>query len=112
MPETQAVDATEITWVEIGPIHDIPQLGGRYVETPSGQIAILRNEADEIFAVENRCPHKGGPLSEGYVSGQVVFCPLHNWQIDLRKGEAVAPDKGCVKTYPVRLDDGQVFIGL
>ncbi|MHB8249348.1 MAG: nitrite reductase small subunit NirD [Acidithiobacillus sp.] len=103
---------TMAQWMEVGSLMEIPQLGGRYVDTPQGQIALLRNEADEVFAVENRCPHRGGPLAEGFVSGRVVFCPLHNWQIDLNKGEALPPDAGCVKTYPVRVEEGQVYIAL
>ncbi len=99
-------------WLALGPLEAIPACGGRYVDTPQGQIAVLRNEQDEVFAVSNHCPHRGGPLSEGFVSGKVVFCPLHNWQIDLEKGEAVAPDSGCVNKYPIRMEDGQVWLGL
>lgn len=99
-------------WLALGSIAEIPTLGGRYVDTPQGQIAVLRNENDEVFAVSNRCPHRGGPLSEGFVSGKIVFCPLHNWQIDLEKGEAMAPDHGCVKRFPVRVEDQQVWLGL
>ena len=101
-----------MNWVEVGDLSAIPPMGGRYVDTPQGQIALLRNEADEVFAVENRCPHRGGPLSEGYVSGKLVFCPLHNWQIDLAKGEAVPPDVGCVKQYAVKVEAGMVFLEL
>lgn len=104
--------AIPMHWIAVGSLEDIPPLGGRYVETDKGQIALLRNETDEIFAVENRCPHRGGPLSEGYVSGKVVFCPLHNWQIDLTKGEALPPDVGCVKAYPVKIESGQIFLSL
>lgn len=104
--------AIPMHWIVVGSLEDIPPLGGRYVETDKGQIALLRNETDEVFAVENRCPHRGGPLSEGYVSGRIVFCPLHNWQIDLTKGEALPPDVGCVKTYPVKIESGQIFLSL
>ncbi|MFA7495778.1 MAG: nitrite reductase small subunit NirD [Acidithiobacillus sp.] len=99
-------------WLELGSIEEIPALGGRYITTSQGEIALLRNENDEIFAVSNRCPHRGGPLSEGFVSGKTVFCPLHNWQIDLEKGEAMAPDQGCVKTFPIRIENQIVWLGL
>ncbi|BBF65877.1 nitrite reductase small subunit NirD [Acidithiobacillus sp. 'AMD consortium'] len=99
-------------WMALGTLEEIPAWGGRYVETPEGQIAILRNENDEVFAVSNQCPHRGGPLSEGFVSGKLVFCPLHNWQIDLEKGEAVAPDSGCVKRFPIRMEGEQIWLGL
>lgn len=102
----------QTNWLEIGPLGEIPLAGGRYADTPLGQIALLRNERDEVFAVENRCPHRGGPLSEGYVSGTLVFCPLHNWQIDLCTGTAMPPDVGSIRTWPVRVEDGRVFIGI
>ncbi|MBU2740364.1 MULTISPECIES: nitrite reductase small subunit NirD [Acidithiobacillus] len=99
-------------WMALGTLEEIPARGGRYVETPFGEIAVLRNENDEVFAVSNHCPHRGGPLSEGFVSGKLVFCPLHNWQIDLEKGEAMAPDSGCVKRFPIRMEGGQIWLGL
>ncbi|MBU2738240.1 MULTISPECIES: nitrite reductase small subunit NirD [Acidithiobacillus] len=99
-------------WMALGTLEEIPARGGRYVETPLGEIAVLRNENDEVFAVSNQCPHRGGPLSEGFVSGKLVFCPLHNWQIDLEKGEAVAPDSGCVKRFPIRMEGEQIWLGL
>ncbi|MBN2680670.1 nitrite reductase small subunit NirD [Acidithiobacillus montserratensis] len=99
-------------WIALGTLEDIPAGGGRYVDTLAGQIAVLRNEKDEVFAVSNQCPHRGGPLSEGFVSGNRVFCPLHNWQIDLEKGEAVAPDSGCVKRFPIRREGDEIWLGL
>ena len=99
-------------WFPLGRIDEVPLGGGRYVETPAGQIAVLCNEAGELFAVHNRCPHRGGPLSEGFVSGKTVFCPLHNWQIDLESGEALAPDVGCSHKYPVKVEGGRVLLAL
>lgn len=97
-------------WTAIGTIDDIPRLGARTVETPLGEVAVFRTAEDEIFALINKCPHKGGPLSEGIVHGRKVACPLHNWVIDLNTGEAVAPDEGCTTSVPVRLENGQVFL--
>ncbi|MCM2676123.1 nitrite reductase small subunit NirD [Alkalicoccobacillus plakortidis] len=74
------------------------------------ELALFRQDNDEVLAVENRCPHKGGVLSDGIVSGEHVFCPMHDWKIDLRKGEAVAPDVGCVKTYDVSIIDDGVYL--
>lgn len=99
-------------WFDLGPIDAIPKRGARTVRTPRREIAVFRTASDEFFALENRCPHKGGPLSEGIVHGRKVACPLHNWVIDLAAGEAVAPDHGCVKRYPVRLEAGRVFLQL
>jgi nitrite reductase (NADH) small subunit len=82
------------------------------VRTERGDIGLFRTTDDEVFALDNRCPHKGGPLSEGIVHGRQVTCPLHNWVIGLDDGEAAGADKGCVRRYPVRLEDGRVFLNL
>ncbi|RAU23333.1 nitrite reductase (NAD(P)H) small subunit [Paramagnetospirillum kuznetsovii] len=99
-------------WIKIGRLSDIPRLGARTVETAQGQVAVFRTQDDEVFALFNRCPHKGGPLSEGIVSGRVVVCPLHNWTIDLVTGEATAPDEGCTRPVVVKLVDGDIFLEL
>ncbi len=99
-------------WIGIGTIDDIPPLGSRIVKTGDGDIAIFRASDDRIFAIEDRCPHKGGPLSQGIVHGGRVTCPLHNWTIDLETGRAVAPDEGCVKRYPLRIEGGELFLKL
>jgi nitrite reductase (NADH) small subunit len=101
---------TDETWIEVGSVEDIPRLGSRVVETDGGSIAVFRNSEDEVFALRNRCPHKGGPLSEGIVYGRTVACPLHNWCIDLANGQAKAPDEGCAPSYPVRVENGRVFL--
>jgi len=99
-------------WLDIGTLDDIPRQGARTVGTPHGDIAVFRTLGDEVFALDDRCPHKGGPLSQGIVHGRSVTCPLHNWVIDLASGEAVAPDHGCVKRVPVRLAEGRLLLGL
>jgi nitrite reductase (NADH) small subunit len=99
-------------WIAIGTVDDIPRLGARTVDTPLGEVAVFRTGADELFALINKCPHKGGPLSEGIVSGRKVACPLHNWVIDLTTGEAAPPDEGCTTSVPVRVDGGRLFLGL
>lgn len=99
-------------WVEVGKVDDIPQLGARVVNTPDGDIAIFRTAEDEIFALRDKCPHKGGPLSQGIVHGKRVACPLHDWKIQLDSGEAVAPDEGCAASFPVRVEDGAIYLGL
>jgi len=98
------------TWIEVGSVTDIPRLGSRVVRREGGDIAIFRNGEDEVFALLNRCPHRGGPLSEGIVYGRTVACPLHNWCLDLQSGQARAPDEGCVPSFPVRVDDGRVWL--
>ena len=73
---------------------------------------MFRNAEDEVFALLDKCPHKGGPLSQGIVFGRKVACPLHNWNIGLDDGQAVAPDHGCARRFPVRLEAGEVFLDL
>jgi len=102
----------ERPWVEICEIDDIPVRGCRVVQTPHGQIAVFRTAADEVFALENRCPHKGGPLSEGILHGRQITCPLHNWVIDLADGQATGADKGCARSFPVRLERDRVFLSV
>ena len=99
-------------WVEVGRIEDIPLLGARLVKSPKGDIAVFRTQGDEIFALRDKCPHKGGPLSQGIVFGRHVACPLHNWTIGLADGNAAAPDKGCAGRYAVRVEDGIVYLQL
>ena len=105
------MDATLI-WTEVASLADIPRLGSRVVQTAKGAVALFRTADDSVFALDDRCPHKGGPLSQGIVHGHSVTCPLHNWVIDLASGEAQAPDIGCVKRTPVRLHAGRVLIAL
>lgn len=99
-------------WTDILDVNDIPRLGARVVRHGKLDIAVFRNADDEIFALEDRCPHKGGPLSQGIVHGRRVTCPLHNWNIELESGCAVAPDQGCAREFPVRVEDGRVFLDL
>ena len=97
-------------WIELGNISAVPRRGARCVNTPGGKIAVFRTAEDQIFAIENRCPHKAGPLSEGIVHGASVTCPLHSWVFDLATGEAQGADEGSVRTYPVKVEDGVIFI--
>lgn len=100
----------ENNWIKIGVLTDIPQLGARVVETDAGNIAIFRTAEDEVFALRDKCPHKGGPLSQGIVHGKRVACPLHDWKIHLDSGLAVAPDEGCAASYPVKLEGDAIYL--
>jgi nitrite reductase (NADH) small subunit len=106
------MNAIAMPWVEICALDDIPARGCRVVQLAAGQIAVFRTGEDEVFALDNRCPHKGGPLSEGIVHGRQVTCPLHNWVIGLADGEAAGADKGCVRRFPIRLEDGRLFLNI
>jgi len=98
-------------WKKICLVNDIPVLGSRRVARPQGlDVAVFRNSEDKVFALLDRCPHKGGPLSQGIVFGTSVACPLHNWSIGLCDGQAAAPDEGCTPRFAVKVEDGQVFL--
>jgi nitrite reductase (NADH) small subunit len=99
------------TWKKICFVTDIPVLGSRRVTRAQGMdVAVFRNAEDEVFALLDRCPHKGGPLSQGIVHGQTVACPLHNWNIDLGDGCAKGPDEGCTPKFAVQVAGGEVFL--
>jgi nitrite reductase (NADH) small subunit len=100
------------TWHDIGAIDDIPARGARCVATPQGRIGVFRTSDNSIYAIEDRCPHRGGPLSQGIVHGASVTCPLHNWVFSLETGEAQGADEGAVRTIPVRVVDGRIAISL
>ena len=99
-------------WVKICALDEIPAQGSRVVASKQGDIALFRTADDKVFGLHDKCPHKGGPLSQGMVHGDVVTCPLHGWKLGLADGNAVAPDKGCAKRFAVKLDDGSVFLRL
>ncbi|MCT0719170.1 nitrite reductase small subunit NirD [Pseudomonas aeruginosa] len=101
-----------MNWLDICALDEINPLGSRVVAGPKGDIAIFRAADDQVFALDDRCPHKGGPLSQGLIYGKRVACPLHNWQIERESGEAVAPDQGCAHRHPVRVENGRVLLGL
>jgi nitrite reductase (NADH) small subunit len=98
-------------WTVICRVQDIPKLGARRVARDAGvDVAVFRTADDQVFALLDRCPHKGGPLSQGIVFGHHVACPLHNWSIGLNDGCARAPDEGCTTSFKVRVMDNQVSL--
>jgi nitrite reductase (NADH) small subunit len=99
-------------WKPVCRVEDIPVLGARRVarEGSTIPIAVFRTAEDKVFALLDRCPHKGGPLSQGIVFGESVACPLHNWTIGLDDGCAKAPDEGCTERFACKVDGGQVFL--
>jgi nitrite reductase (NADH) small subunit len=100
-------------WLDVCALEDIPRQGSRVVAIAvHGDVALFRTLDNAVFALEDRCPHKGGPLSQGIVHGHAVTCPLHNWVIDLESGEAAAPDVGCVRRILVKARDGRVLLAL
>jgi nitrite reductase (NADH) small subunit len=109
MGELEFMEKT-IRSVLIGEVADLPQKLGKTVIIGKQEIAVFKLENGDIRAIENRCPHKGGVLTEGILSGEYVFCPMHDWKISVIDGNVQAPDEGCVQSYPVEVIDNQVFI--
>lgn len=99
-----------MSMIDIAALDDIPPQGARVVRTPHGCVAVFRTADDRVFALDDRCPHKGGPLSEGIVHGTQVTCPLHNWVFDMATGQAQGADRGQVATYPVRVEGGRIWL--
>lgn len=99
-----------MSWLDIGALDDIPRQGARVVKTAAGCVAVFRTAADEVFAIDDTCPHKGGPLSEGIVHGTSVTCPLHSWVFSLETGMAQGADEGEVATYPLKVEAGRLML--
>jgi nitrite reductase (NADH) small subunit len=99
-------------WVKVAPFEDIPKLGARVVRTKDMDIGVFRLEDDRILAINNSCPHKGGPLSQGIVYGDKVACPLHSWKISLITGKAEEPDVGETACFNTKVEDGFVYLEL
>jgi nitrite reductase (NADH) small subunit len=101
-----------MSWTPVCRVEDVAPLGARRIAraNASTPIAVFRTADDKVFALLDRCPHQGGPLSEGIVFGEQVACPLHNWTISLADGQAKAPDEGCARRFACKVDGGQVFL--
>jgi nitrite reductase (NADH) small subunit len=97
-------------WVHVTDENGVPLREGRRVMHEKGEAALFRT-VHGWFAVDNKCPHKGGPLADGILSHTSVYCPLHNWKVGLEDGRVQAGGEGCVKNYPVKVEDGKVYVG-
>jgi nitrite reductase (NADH) small subunit len=105
------MNARSVIWRAVCRVDDVAPLGARRVPREQGiAVAVFRGDGDRVFALLDRCPHKGGPLSQGIVFGDGVACPLHNWTIALGDGQARAPDVGCAVTFACKVQDGWVHL--
>lgn len=99
-----------IQWLDIGQRQDIPLQGSRRILIGDTKVAVFRTATGDIYALEDRCPHVGGPLSEGIVHGDCVTCPLHNWDISLQSGTAQGADHGKVRRFCIKLDGERLLL--
>nr|WP_106780734.1 nitrite reductase small subunit NirD [Lysinibacillus timonensis] len=98
--------------VKVLKVDEVAKNYGKTVRIGDLEIALFRLTNGEFHAIENRCPHKGGVLVEGLVCGQHVFCPMHDWKIDVTTGKVQEPDHGCVNTFEVAVEGDDVYIVL
>lgn len=105
-----ALNIKDMAWLDVGAAEEVPVRGARVVTTFAGDIAIFKTADGSLFALRDKCPHKGGPLSQGIVHGHGVTCPLHNWVISLESGEATGADKGCTPKIPLTIEHGRVLL--
>lgn len=110
--DTSMTETESGSWTRVCALEEIPRLGARVLKRAGGDIAVFRTADDAVFALADKCPHKGGPLSQGIVHGKQVTCPLHGWNISLADGIAVAPDEGCSARYAAKCEAGSVFVRL
>ena len=106
------MNAVTKNWTSIGQLEDVPVRGSRCIKYGVMTIALFRTAEDQLYALEDKCPHKNGPLSQGIVHDGCVTCPLHNWVISLSTGSAQGADEGETLTFPIKLEEGEVFICL
>ena len=102
-------ETKRIKWFRVAPVGAIPEKEGRRVQYGEQAVALF-NLGDGYCAIENQCPHKGGPLADGIVAGKNVFCPLHNWKISMENGCAMSGGTGQVKTFPVKVISENICI--
>jgi nitrite reductase (NADH) small subunit len=98
-------------WIRITQVENIPLREGRAVRIGADEIAIF-NTGARFLAIQNRCPHGGGPLADGIISGNSVVCPLHGWKTCLESGSVERPKdlEVCVRTFPTKVEDGIVLV--
>ena len=104
---------SDARWIHVTACGNIPPREGRLVAVGGREIALF-NLGDRFLAVDNRCPHKGGPLSDGIIAGDSVVCPLHTWKVSLKTGcvERPAGSDACVRTYATRVEADVVLLEL
>ena len=101
-----------MNWIAVTKADNIPPREGRAVTVGGAEIAIFHLE-DRFLSIENKCPHKGGPLCDGIVTGTKVVCPLHGQRFDLETGMPVlASQPGCLATFPTRVEAGVIFVNV
>jgi len=103
---------SDTTRVRVCQIEDLPVGLGRAFTIGGRTLALFRTRAGRVFAVDNRCPHKGGPLSEGMLAGDAVVCPLHAFRFELATGDCDQPGTCPIRSYPITQEANEIFVSL
>lgn len=106
------MNAVSGTWIDIGQLDDIPRRGARCIKAGGTAIAVFRSADNRVYALEDKCPHRNGPLSQGIVHDGCVTCPLHNWVVSLETGAAQGADEGATRIFPVKVNGGRILLGI
>lgn len=101
-----------MNWHDVGETDQLPKQAARAFLIDGIPIALVRTASDQYFAIENSCPHRSGPLSDGFVFGDNISCPLHGWNFSLVTGTAIFPDIGCIKTFPLEIKENRIRIAV
>ncbi len=99
-------------WVRLCGVGDAPAEGNVMEAEADGVAVCLARVGGELSAVDNWCPHRRGPLGQGWVEGNAVVCPWHSWPFDVRTGEAEFPVSERVAVFPLRIDGANIMVDL
>ncbi len=109
--EEPTIENPDREFIAVAQVDEVPSGQGRVVKV-LGKTVALFNVAGRFYAINNICPHKGGPLAKGRIKGYVVSCPWHDLQFDVRNGFGTDGGGYCVASYETRVDGDQVCISL
>lgn len=97
-------------WVKVCSVAEAPGEGNVAEANADGVAVCLANVNGELSALDNVCPHRGGPLGQGWIEGNAVVCPWHSWTFNVKTGVAEYPEKEKVAVFPVRVDGDDVLV--
>ncbi|HEY7727013.1 MAG TPA: Rieske 2Fe-2S domain-containing protein [Candidatus Eisenbacteria bacterium] len=103
---------TAAEFVRVARVGDLAPGRGMVVVAKGIRVALFRHEDGTLYALRNQCPHMGGELGEGVLNGDIVTCPWHGWQFDVKTGRNPAAALVAVRTFPVRVEGDEVYVGV
>jgi len=100
-----------VPFVKVADLSEVPAGTGKLVVGPFDKPMALFNVEGQIYAINHVCPHRGGPLAEGTLTGTVVRCPWHGWTFDVTTGEPDHPGGHSVAAYQVKVEGTSIYVG-